>query len=218
MLLREFTDLELTLANFFAPSETEELEQTVEHIDRATGEMTETSLSSSIFNIEGGAFPFEDDHFDVVLFCEIIEHLTSDPLIALREIKRVLKPDGALILTTPNVNRLENVAKMIEGENIYDPYSGYGAYGRHNREYNKDELRQLLTYLGFDVDYLETADVQNRTAGRSPGWGRVGRLVKHREHDLGQYLFARARNSRPAGEKRPKFLFTSYAPEELERA
>ncbi len=218
MLLREFTDLELTLANFFGPSETEELEQTVEHLDRASGEMTETSLSSSIFNIEGGNFPFEDDHFDVVLFCEIIEHLTSDPLVAMREIKRVLKPDGVLILTTPNVNRLENVAKMIEGENIYDPYSGYGAYGRHNREYNKDELRQLLTYLGFDVDYLETADVQDRTAGRSPGWGRVGRLVKHREHDLGQYLFARARNSRPAGEKRPKFLFTSYAPEELERA
>ena len=46
-----------------------------------------------------------------------------------------------------------------------------------------------MTYLGFDVDYLETADVQDRTAGRSPGWGRIGRLVKHRERDLGQYLF-----------------------------
>jgi GT2 family glycosyltransferase/SAM-dependent methyltransferase len=218
MLLREFTDLDLTLANFFGASETQELEQTVEHLDRATGEMTQTSLLSSLFNIEGGAFPFEDDHFDVVLFCEIIEHLTSDPLVALHEIKRVLKPEGVLVLTTPNVNRLENVAKMIEGVNIYDPYSGYGAYGRHNREYNKSELRQLLTYLGFDVDYLESADVQDRMAGRSPGWGRIGRLVKHREHDLGQYLFARARNTRPAGEKRPKFLFTSYAPEELERA
>jgi len=43
----------------------------------------------------------------------------------------------------------------------------------------------------------------------------VGRLVKHREHDLGQYLFVRARNSRPAGEKRPKFLFQSYPPGEL---
>ena len=77
--------------------------------------MTETSLLSSIFNIEGGAFPFEDDHFDVVLFCEIIEHLTNDPLVALREIKRVLKPDGVLVLTTPNVNRLENVIRMIQG-------------------------------------------------------------------------------------------------------
>ncbi|MGH2922130.1 MAG: methyltransferase domain-containing protein, partial [Gaiellaceae bacterium] len=208
MLLREFTNLELTLANYFGPSETEgdrqtarELEQTVEHRNRTTGELTETTLVSSVFNIEGGEFPFEDDSFDVVLFCEIIEHLTSDPLAALREIKRVLKSDGVLVLTTPNVNRLENVVRMIQGANIYDPYSGYGAYGRHNREYNKHELYQLLTYLGFDVDYLESANVQDRTAGRSPRWGRIGRLVKDRERDLGQYLFARARNLRPAGEK-----------------
>ena len=85
-----------------------------------------------------------------------------------------------------------------------------------SQEYNKGELRQLLAYLGFEVDYLETADVQDSTAGHSPGWGRIGRLVKHRESDLGQYLFARARNSRPAGEKRPRFLFHSYPPEELE--
>jgi hypothetical protein len=66
------------------------------------------------------------------------------------------------------------------------------------------------------VERLDSADVRDRTAGRSPGWGRIGRLVKHRERDLGQYLFVLARNSRPAGEKRPKFLFRSYPPGELE--
>ena len=216
MLLRELTDLDLTLANYFGEDGQGELEQTVEHRDFVSGEQTETKLRSTIFNIEAGRFPFDDASFDVVLFCEILEHLTNDPLAAFREIKRVLKPGGVLVVTTPNANRLENVVRMLKGENIYDRYSGHGAYGRHNREYNIVELRELLTYLGFDVEYLEATDVQDRTAGRTPGWGRIGRIVRHREHDLGQYLFARARNVRPAGEKRPDFLFQSYPREEVE--
>ncbi|CAH2771099.1 MAG: hypothetical protein CBARDCOR_1238, partial [uncultured Caballeronia sp.] len=70
----------------------------------------------------------------------------------------MLKDDGTLVLTTPNVNRLENVARMIVGANIYDPYSDYGPYGRHNREY-KHELYTMLTYLGFPVEEIFTADV-----------------------------------------------------------
>jgi hypothetical protein len=57
------------------------------------------------------------------------------------------------------VSRLENVAKMIAGANIYDPYSGCRPYGRHNREYNKHELYLLLNYLGFTIDAMFTADV-----------------------------------------------------------
>jgi SAM-dependent methyltransferase len=238
MLLREFTDLELVLANYFGASDTggpshdaHQIEQTVEYWDRASGHMVETVLTSQLFNIEGDRFPFEDDHFDVVLVCEIIEHLTADPLSALREIKRVLRRDGALVLTTPNVNRLENVVKMVVGSNIYDPYSGYGPYGRHNREYNKHELHLLLTYLGFEVEYLESADVQDNLTHEQIDWNRLipltqhltqadqrrlVRLLRHRERDLGQYLFLRAYNRRQGGTKRPDFLYRSFPANALE--
>jgi len=52
-----------------------------------------------------GRLPIADRHADLVLFQEAIEHL-PDPLGALMELNRILKPGGRLILTTPNVSHL----------------------------------------------------------------------------------------------------------------
>lgn len=43
--------------------------------------------------------PFEDEKFDIILCTEVLEHLHS-PEIAINEMKRVLKKNGTLILTT----------------------------------------------------------------------------------------------------------------------
>lgn len=215
-LLREFTQLKLNLANYFGPESENKVVQKVLYQDFISQENSSVELESSHFNIEEERFPYTDDSFDVVLFCEIIEHLLMDPIAVLKEIKRVLKPGGTLVLTTPNVSRLENVARMIAGENIYDPYSGYGAYGRHNREYNKHELYQLLSYLGFKIDAIFTADVHHNNAGNYVNPLQLNKLVKHRENDLGQYIFVRALNIAEAGNKKPAFLYRSYPADELE--
>ena len=44
---------------------------------------------------------FPDNYFDCALFLEIIEHV-ENPIKALKEIYRVLKPGGCLVLSTPN--------------------------------------------------------------------------------------------------------------------
>jgi glycosyltransferase involved in cell wall biosynthesis/SAM-dependent methyltransferase len=186
-LLYKFREAELHLANFFSQSEHEGKQRVKIH---QTGESVEYAYKQ--FNIEDAAFPYTDDTFDVVLFCEIIEHLLSDPVHAVVEIRRVLKPGGILVLTTPNVVRLDNVRKIIGGENVYDPYSGYGPYGRHNREYTQEELFSLLSANGFGVSTMFTADVNPGHTSSSVSLDRIAPLVRHRQTDLGQYIFCQS--------------------------
>lgn len=49
---------------------------------------------------DGGDFPFGDGAFDVVLCSQVLEHVFT-PEVFLREIRRVLRPGGTLILTVP---------------------------------------------------------------------------------------------------------------------
>lgn len=217
MLLDEFSDLEVSLANYFSLEENGEHTQRINYLSR-DGKTEHKELSFQHFNIEEDIFPYPDDEFDVVIFAEIIEHLLNDPCAVLAEIKRVLKPGGTTILTTPNVARLENIARLLSGANIYDPYSGYGPYGRHNREYNQHELYQLLDHMGFEVADVFSSDVHhNATEHFYSAEAIKGLLAKtpNRGSSLGQYIFIRARNVGPATPQKPSWLYRSYPDNEL---
>jgi SAM-dependent methyltransferase len=113
------------------------------------------------FDLEKDRFPYEDDSFDLVTWVEVLEHLTLNPVHALAEIHRVLKPGGAVVITTPNVTRLDNIVKILKGRNIYDPYHlGSELQGsRHSREYTLRELRDLLEGCGFAIERAENLDI-----------------------------------------------------------
>jgi SAM-dependent methyltransferase len=218
LLLREFSRLNVNLANYFGDFPSGEHVQQVNYVDRTSGEAVQVTLPFQHFNVESDSFPYEDNQFDVVIFAEIIEHLLNNPCGVLREIRRVMKPEGILILTTPNVARLENVARTISGENIYDPYSGHGPYGRHNREYTVSELVRLLGHEGFEVEQSFTADVYQNNAGDYIDLERLASLMATRKSDLGQYIFLKARKKASAArpEKLPAWLYRSYPPEQLD--
>jgi SAM-dependent methyltransferase len=216
MLLKKFTTLDISIANYFGHDKNEDFTQSIYYIDVDDCKEKYLDINFRHFNIEVGCFPYADHEFDLVIFAEIIEHLLNDPCHVLREIKRVLKPNGTLILTTPNVARLENVARLISGTNIYDPYSGYGPYGRHNREFNRHELDQLLRFEGYKPITCFTADVHHNNAEDYFRTIDITNILRFRENDLGQYIFIKA-VARPCEPKtkRPSWLYRSYPEDQL---
>lgn len=208
-------ELAFTLTNYFN-GDTEEREQTVV-ITHPSGTPETHRMSYLNVNVESVRLPYPDDAFDCILFCEVLEHLTNDPMATMVELRRVLKPTGSLVLTTPNVARLENVARIVAGANIYDPYSGYGPYGRHNREYTRHELFHFLRHCGFEAELMFTADVsQNRTSNYLGEWQKLTSLLAHRAADLGQYHFTRWTKGAAPSSLKPGWLYRSLPAHELD--
>jgi SAM-dependent methyltransferase len=84
--------------------------------------------------------PFRDASFDALFAGELIEHL-PDPRPGVEEFRRVLRPGGTLILTTPNRRRLANLADRSDR-----PYSP-----DHLSELSYDEVQALLAECGLEV-------------------------------------------------------------------
>lgn len=167
-------------------------------------------LASISCDIEHEPLPFPDRTFDGVLCCELLEHVTADPVAMLSEIHRVLKPQGWLVLTTPNVACLENVLHLVHGRNVYHPYERiYGPTWRHNREYTPDEVVALLSSVGFEIEVLWVEDAH--PPGFRPPWSqRFLRWLLNRLYQVcyGNQIYLRARRGQTFRKQYPSWLFT----------
>ena len=207
LLLQRFRNYDLSLTGATTDGRPE-ITQEIESPDFAE----QYTFSCRCFDIERDAFPYPDNTFDLVTWCEVIEHLTLNPVWALSEIHRVLKPGGALVLSTPNASRADSIANFLLGRNIYDPYHlGAPLMGsRHSREYTFDELTDLLRGCGFRIDRAEDIDIyptpsRNRRVFR---W-LLNRVVSRVTHGHYRYhLFVRAvKTDRPFRWHFPPALF-----------
>ena len=95
--------------------------------------------------------PYSDNSFDLILFSETLEHLNFYPLDLFKEISRVLMPGGAVIITTPNLIRLNNVLKLILGQSINHEIEKTYSPGTHFREYSFKEIKYLCEKAGLKI-------------------------------------------------------------------
>lgn len=108
-------------------------------------------------DIEKEPLPFEDSSFGFVLFTEVFEHLRIDPIFTMSELRRVLKDDGRIIVSTPNLYASKMIVRFILGRGLFSPYeqfhmlSTHGFMG-HVREYSPAEMREFMERTGFRVE------------------------------------------------------------------
>lgn len=92
--------------------------------------------------------PIKSQSFDVVCLFEVLEHIIADPRHVFSEINRILKVDGYLFLTTPNIAHLYNRVLLLLGKQPQFWLSGlrheFEAPRGHFREWTAAELLHLL--------------------------------------------------------------------------
>ena len=91
--------------------------------------------------------PFANKSFDIVTMLEVIEHL-DNPEKALKEIYRVLKRNGKVIISTPNVTLVWKIIWLFWSNTIGRKWKGY-----HSKEFDKNGLVSLLSKY-FKIIYL----------------------------------------------------------------
>ena len=118
------------------------------------------SVRAMSIDLEHEPIPEEDDAYDYVICCEVIEHMEIDPMFMLGEVNRVTKIGGRLFMTTPNVVSSRGLHKMLEGIEPYFfmAYHSTREYHRHNYEYSLRSLLHILTAAGYRVD-IHTEDL-----------------------------------------------------------
>jgi ubiquinone/menaquinone biosynthesis C-methylase UbiE len=90
--------------------------------------------------IDGQRLPFSDNEFDIVVSCQVIEHIV-DYSIYLNELKRVLSPRGIVLFTTPN-----SLLRLDPGMKPWNRF--------HVREFNHSELKNLLNNHFAEVQIM----------------------------------------------------------------
>lgn len=104
--------------------------------------------------------PFENETFDLIIFYETIEHV-ENPLLSLKEIKRVLKKKGTSIVTMDSGNFLFRLVWFLWENSTGKVWKGAHLHPFHHADLEKiigksglKIKRKFFTHLGMEVTFI----------------------------------------------------------------
>jgi 2-polyprenyl-3-methyl-5-hydroxy-6-metoxy-1,4-benzoquinol methylase len=107
------------------------------------------------------------DSVDVLLFAEIIEHITFNPVRLWKQLHRVLKPGARIVVTTPNYYAASALAwrlkRVLSGRGGGLDAAGIlrmHSHGHHWKEYSRAELVDYFALLSPDFSVVKAQYVE----------------------------------------------------------
>jgi len=107
-----------------------------------------TSFDSEGLIVNATNLPFRNESFDFVLCIDLIEHVEKD-YVLLREVRRILKDRGIMLLATQNSNSINYVLEAPIQRYVLKNRNWMGWDPTHVRFYNPKCLCRLLGNCGF---------------------------------------------------------------------
>lgn len=141
----------------------------VEIDETSLSKVREKNITAYRVDVNCEKIPLPDSYVDAVLSLDVVEHIINLDNFFL-EIKRVLKPNGILILSTPNIQFIYYIIRLILGHGPKtswgDSVSYYGSdlydHG-HVHYFTANDLSKLLKKYNFEIiDIRGTYNVSRR--------------------------------------------------------
>lgn len=101
-------------------------------------------------------YPFPDAEFHAIVCSEVLEHVWDLRIIE-QEMRRLIKPQGTLIISTPNYDNIDYIMANYR-QLLFDPEWSHSF--EHIRQYNLQSHRKFLEEAGFEVINYCGADAQ----------------------------------------------------------
>ncbi len=133
----------------------------VELVEEAARKARQLLDSVLIGDIQTMTLPFAPESFDCVVFADVLEHLV-DPGAVLRKVRPLVRPDGIIVCSIPNMRHYTVLVRLITRGWQYDEY---GLFDRtHLRFYSLRTMKELLTANGWEIVSITPRIVASRKA------------------------------------------------------
>ncbi len=122
-----------------------------------------SDLTVTKCNFETEKVPLPNGCADVVIFNELFEHMRINLIHTMREVRRILRPNGLLLMSTPNLRSLVGFYNFLIKNrayalsvNIFDEYQKLETIGHmgHVREYTTKEVTDFLGCVDLNVECM----------------------------------------------------------------
>lgn len=137
----------------------------IDGAEEAIKEASKRGIKTKIGDITE-KLPYDSKQFDIVYAGEVIEHLL-DTRSFLQEIYRVLKPNGLLIITTPNLATLTDRIKFLFGKAPRQTNPMHEYLYLHIRPFTFSSLKEALTLTRFRVIGFKSSLIEFKTGVES---------------------------------------------------
>lgn len=107
----------------------------------------------TVGNVEAGSLEYENETFDYIIFGDVLEHL-HDPLKTIEDCHQLLKEDGCIIASVPNIQHISVIEDLLRGNFTY---TEIGLLDKtHIHFFTCYELLRMFQKGGYEVGEVGT--------------------------------------------------------------